>query len=129
MQVSDEDRKQYISTLRKIADIAEKNPDIQVPYLGSIIISARSKQELIDLAKTYGGKWDKHYTDHEFNLTQQLAKSICLYMYIEKEKICKKIVTGKKIVPKFVIPATEERVIPEHEEDIVEWYCPDSIME
>jgi hypothetical protein len=43
-----------------------------------------------------------------------------------RETVCKKVVTGKKVVP--LQPSQYYPEIPEHEEDVVEWQC-ESILE
>jgi hypothetical protein len=45
-----------------------------------------------------------------------------------RQRVCRKVVVGTKIVPAQTVPARPAEFIPEHEEEITEWECPGSML-
>ena len=71
---------------------------------------------------TFKKDGDSWYT----RVTHTLEHGATVSISAKRDTVCKKLVVGKKIVP-----SAPERIIPampEHEEDIVEWECPESFL-
>lgn len=120
------DREKLIAGLRKIADVLETNQEAKIPYFGPCVVRVDDSEQLLAQSRVFGGKWAKSVSDDSFNLRQHLGCSLELYLYADRENVCKKIVIGTKLVPETVI---EAQIIPAHEEEIVEWHCPESLRE
>lgn len=119
-----------ITGLREIADKLEAHPEIPEPYIGLALKSFDTAEELTTAVKAYGEKWEKNSDEAYYNLTHTFGThNLRLQFYIDRTKVCRKIVKGTKVVPEKYVPATECRVIPAHEEEIVEWVCPESLMD
>ena len=83
------------------------------------------------------GAGRKNYSDSTFTYSVELLPSndpnrewdnFALIFITSRDNVCKKIIKGKKIVPEYVVKGTPSRVIAEHEEDVFEWECPESIL-
>ena len=122
-------RRDYVSALRMMANVVEANPSVVVPYHGTAIIRVEDVEQLRREVKAYGGKWDKDPDDSSYVLRRKLAYGLELYIYSDREKVCKRVVVGKERVPETVIPAKPEQVVPAHEKEIVEWHCPQVMKE
>jgi hypothetical protein len=65
-------------------------------------------------------KTEKNNGDFLFELAYKANSVVEARILTAKQHICKKVVVGTRKVP--------ETVVPEHEEDIYEWKCPESIL-
>ena len=107
------ERQGLIDGLRAFADFLEQTPDAPTPYgSGQYDAFAYTKEQLNEFRVAVGGKLDKKATGDYFFL-QKTFGPINYDINIARERICEKIVTGKRIVP----------AVPEREEDVVEWKC------
>jgi hypothetical protein len=115
--MNEENRHEVITRLREFADFLEANPEAPVPYAENIRfdIFAYTKEEFVKYAKSVGGKLDKKSYDGYMTLRRMFGK-IQYDINVAREKVCERVVTGKKLVA-----AVE--AVPEHEEDITEWRC------
>ena len=112
------DRLNDISHLRELADFLEVNPLVPVPPINRDVF-VRTKEELIAIAKN-GGTVEKGTAGDWFFLRYRLSPHNSLEINIDRDKVCERIVVGKKPIP--------EKFIPAHEEEIVEWKCPESLL-
>ena len=89
---------QLVETLRAMADFYESHPLAPAP---------------MDLG--YG--WMNCYM-HASDAKEILQSA-------RREAVCQRKVVGTRIIPAQTVPSsyTEEKFIPEHEEEIVEWDC------
>lgn len=108
------ERTDFVNGLRALADFIEKNEALPVPYSSPFNFFVNTKAELRDMQRIVGGKLEKDATDHYFYL-RRLFGPLKLDINISREEVCERIVLGK-------------RTVPEHEEDIVQWRCADSIL-
>lgn len=122
-------RLDFIAALRDVAKILEENETIPIPYNLNFYHRCDTKNELIALTKAWGGRFDKDTDGDDFNMRRKLGGAVSVCLYVSREKVCKKIVTGKKEIAEQIIPANDERIIPAHTEEIIEWVCPDSLFE
>jgi len=118
-------RDEVIMGLRTLADILEANPDAPTPYFGTGYVGVSSIDEMRSAAKSYGGFWKKEPDQNDYQMRKEITPSLSILIYASHEKVCKKIVVGKKLIPAVTLPARAEIVMPEHEEEIVEWHCPE----
>ena len=118
---------EYASALRKLADWVETHPKLELPTSsidGHTLNTRReAAQALMELKPC-----KKIYTENMFFLEKDFGGVKLRYSFY-REAICKKKVVGKRIIealtrPAQLIPAEH---IPEHEEDIVEWECGESL--
>ena len=129
----------FIRGLRALADFLEANPSVPTPSYGPYFnVSSCSKEQLQAVLTAQGKpKVEKNYWNESFSLKMHFAEWEALrvteegYRYndtgnttitftAQREEVCERVVTGTKIIPREVIP---ERVVEEHEEEIVEWKC------
>lgn len=124
------DTKAFIETLRFLADAFERNPTLPVPFFGSAVVRVENAEEIRKYIQAIGGNWIKKADNDTYDIVREFPGSdIGLLLYASHEAICKRIVKGTVRVPEQVIEATEARVIPAHDEELVEWVCPDSILQ
>ena len=130
-------KQEYVKSLRELADFLESKPlpDDWAAYLRSEIkenYSAPAHLFRVSDKKTFGkivatlGSFEKSTTDYDVRVEVTLPNGAIIIVVIEHKEICEKIVTGKKKVP--FTPARLIDAIPEYEEEIVEWKCPDSFV-
>lgn len=104
-----------IDGLRAMADFLECFPDVPQPVLmnGNAFVDAVDLPRLARLTS-----WRKAYMGEWFALAKDFGGGVTLDINVQREQVCKKVVTGTRIVP-----AVEAQ--PEHEEQIEEWICDD----
>lgn len=119
--MSDNKRQDFIDNLRALLDFLEHNESVPVPSWQQFNVFC-DKSEVQQAARAC--KWEKHFSGNYAVLRRSFG-SIEYDLDIEREQICKKVVTGTRIVPATeAIPAK-----PEHSEDVTEWVCEGSILE
>jgi hypothetical protein len=118
---------------KALIDYYEKHPTAPVSALNNQyiwIVGAPEEYKAIGAGK-------KEYNNDTFVYRVEILPSdypdrkwdnLELRYITSRENVCKKIVRGKKIVPEYIVQGTPSRVIEEHEEDDIEWECPESIL-
>lgn len=112
--MSDE-RRSLIQGLRDLADFLESNPSAPTPMAGRFDVFTYTKEMFAKAAKAVGGK----LTKQDYSAVMTLRKEFGPIQYdlnCDRELICERIVTGKRIVP--AVEAVQQR-----EEEVVEWRC------
>lgn len=115
----------FVNDLRQVADFLEARPEL-LEHMHSeetFNICVASKEDFSRLAKVLGSA-EKIQSDLYY-IHQKRFGSIKLDLFTTKSVTCERVVIGKKHVEALHIPA---RDIPEHDEEIVEWRCPESIL-
>ena len=129
-------KQEYVNSLRELADYIESrsfpdtwrvnswNEDVSyiAPYMQFVVNNKKVFSEIVSNM----GAFDKKSTDWSVSATHELPSGSMVSVIIDHEQICEKVVVGKKVVPfreAYLVQAE-----PEHEEDIVEWKCPDSFL-
>jgi hypothetical protein len=124
-KMENEERKAYLNGFKKMIEFLEDHPDLPISSSYCSFLSYQwDKDELTRLVKLLGS-CDKEYSEHYFTISKSFGP-IKYGFQTSREKVCERIVIGKKIVP-----ARPAQLIPEepaHEEDIVKWECK-SILE
>ncbi len=111
------DRQDFINGLRQLADIYEQKPWLEVPYIPTMWIFTHDADTFIQQIAAFGSG-AKKYVGEDIEFIPNVL--LDLKVNCKREQICERKVIGKKRVPEKHIPA---QVIPEHEEEIVEWEC------
>jgi hypothetical protein len=111
-----EKRLEFIAGLRRMADFFETHPSVEVPYSETMNVFIDTKEELADIART--STWEKKQTDNYFWLEKNFGGRVQLQMNIERGKVCRKVVTGTK-----VLPAREAQEV-----EIFEWVCEEPLL-
>jgi hypothetical protein len=75
------------------------------------------------------GSFTKRYEEDYFRACVQVGE-IELQFSARREAVCQRKIVGTRIIPAQTVPSsyTEEKFIPEHEEEIVEWDCGEPIL-
>lgn len=107
-------------SLRELADFIESLSDIDLrDQRITLIHYVTTREELAAIARV--GSWSKQYDDSFFNIVKDFGNGIELQVYTDRANICRRVVTGQRIVE--AVPAQPERI-----EDIVEWVCDDAVL-
>lgn len=111
-------RAQLTRGLRELADFLDANPDVPVRALDCPInVFGQSRAEMARAARVAG--WQKDYNGEWFVLRRWFGEgAIQLDVNIERAQVCRKVVTGTKVVP-----AQPERTVEE-----VEWICDEPLL-
>lgn len=107
------DNKEYVHSLRLLANFYEHHPDTPKVRLDFTIYVDGGRAKALELIKDIGNV-DKEYTLYYFHIKKRLGNAILSFAF-DRGAVCERKVIGKKQV--------EEVNIPAHEEDIVEWDC------
>ena len=111
------DRTQKINDVRALLDYLEATPDLDLPVMGefNLFPDSGSISEVARLMAPF----TKKSTAGLFILSRDFG-STRIEANFYHDTVCEKVVTGTKEIP--------ERIIPAHTKDIVEWKCPDSLL-
>lgn len=123
------DQVSYPDFLRLLADFLKEHPTLPQPTLYSFMDGAlfhldrnTAKEQLRSI-----GEFEKNYSDDAFIAKKKLGGR-ALEFHMEREAICKKVVTGTRVVPEHYVAGTEGFIKPESIEEIVEWQCDEPIL-
>jgi hypothetical protein len=109
-------RADFIQGLRECADFMERHPLIPTPYGHAINAFVNTKEQLAAIARSTS--WAKGYDDNYFWLKKTFSGDITLEVNTNRERICRRVVVGTK-----VIPAQPEKVVEQ-----VEWVCDEGLL-
>ena len=118
------DRKEFVESLRNLADFFEQHEEIRLPLTTHITVFpnySESKQQFRDFCRAIGGKIEKQFGDDVMYADKPFGNLFILRFMAYRDAVCERVVVGTK-----VLPATEERIVPaepEREVEIVEWRC------
>lgn len=129
-------RLEYVAALRELADYVESHefPESKTGYWGSIEdtfkapnleFDVRNREDFVAFVRAMGS-FEKERDSYSTGAKFELPSGTYVKVETARENVCKKIVVGKRTVE-----AQPERIlaaIPEHEEDVVEWECPESFL-
>lgn len=109
-------REEFIAGLREAADFLEANPALPTQSTPiTINVFVETKAELAAIART--GQWDKSGNDNHFWIKREVG-AISYEVNIARSKICRRVVTGTRVVP-----AREAEVVED-----VEWVCDEPLL-
>lgn len=123
--------------LRALADWLDKAHanGVTPGYFGDLSVSFLSyagygHEQALPLVAAELRTFTKDYSDHYLTLVRNFGGVEALFRF-PREKVCKRVITGKIELPETVIPAKPaepERVIPATTIDKVEWECSESLL-
>lgn len=113
----DQSRSKYVEGLRSLADFLAEHPDVPTPNdcLGVVT----DKAGAVAWARAYP-KVEKDWLSNYLILRGMEFGGLHVEVYTERQAVCRRIVKGTRQVP--------ERIVPAHEEDIVEWECDEPLL-
>ena len=117
---------EYADGLRHLADWLEAHPEVDAPESEISCYGMNDREEAAAVLAACG-TCEKKYTDGLFSILKKFGPVTLRYVF-HRNAVCVKRVVGTKVVPASVVPAREEQVIPEHEEEIVEWDCAEPLL-
>lgn len=126
------DRAGYITGLRALADALEQQPELPLPYdgtLSELSVFTQTKAEAAAYARLLPGKVDKAVTDdrnYGFQLLGALH-GLRVRVYAPREQVCERVVLGTETVTREVpdpeaLAAVPTTTVTETVEK-VEWRC------
>lgn len=112
-------RRAYVNGLRQLAAFFEEHPELPVPWQTSHLVGAQDKATLIAIARTPGIRWKKDWqgTDY-FSLTVTFDGGHVYDVYVPRQEVCEKVVTGTRVVP----------AQPAHEVEEFRWECVEPLL-
>lgn len=148
-KVDKEQVSQFVSGLRELADLYEKNgpKGLPIPDWGVTVSlemdqtkpkengqwswetepdDEATKRYLKKCLRLLGrGKKEKKYTEYSFTVRKELSPLVRIELTTNRESVCRKVPTGKKIVH----PATTHTYTTEQRvEEEFEWVCDDPLL-
>lgn len=130
----DEARSEYVAGLRVLADLIESTPDLPLPdtrdicwYLFALEGEAAEgerayetqKSRAAQLVRLLPGTQTKRVTQDLFRFQGHVG-GIRTEVIVNRDAVCRAVVTGQREVTKTVPTATKEVTVTE---DVVEWVC------
>lgn len=113
-----ERRRACVAGLRELADFIERHEDLPVPYGCNLNVFASDKAELARLARVGGVKWQKASTPDYFYLRAVFEGDYSYEVNIDRSAVCRKVVTGTRLVP-----AQPEQTVEEFH-----WVCDEPLL-
>ena len=115
---------EFAEALRKLARWYEEHPDIPRPSDPALCVYAIDHVDITFLARTLG-TFTKEVTASGglYMIARDFGGVVLRFVY-NRDTVCTKRVVGTRTVP--ATPA--QPACPEHEEEIVEWDCPHSLL-
>lgn len=119
-------RAQSIAAARQLIKILEALPeDVEFYCLNSALFHVKDLDTMMDYRRRIGGKWDKTFDYSWAELVQHTDSGMTVGIYVHRDNVCERVITGKEIVEMPDPDAPKVKV----ERDVVEWVCPPSLME
>lgn len=110
----------FANGLRALADWIDANPDVVNNPEVTLNVPFWTREKFVEAAKALGGRREKHVEGSYFTVRRTFGEGVHVDVYVAREQVCRKVVTGTRDVTETVIPA--------HTEEVVEWVCEDSIL-
>ena len=119
-------RKPFIQGLRDLADFYERHPGVYYDgmhiNLNMYIAGREALATLIATARAFG-HCHKTYDERTLTLSRPFGSQLTLAVFARRERVCRRVVTGERILPARLVPATNEVHIPARREPLVVWEC------
>lgn len=116
--MSADTRAETLQALRDLADYLETHPQVPLPYIGKLNAFGVGG-DLPTIARAMGG-FEKGSGGGYLELIKRFG-SITLAVNFNSDEVCERVVVGTERV--------SEQIIPAHEQEIVEWRCPESLLQ
>jgi hypothetical protein len=119
-------RRHFIEGLRAVADFYEQNADAYYDgmhiTLNMYVWGAAARHTLRRMARAFG-PCNKLYDDRNVTVSRQFSEQITVAVFAPRAKVCRRVVTGMRILAARILPATKEIHIPPARIEVVEWQC------
>jgi hypothetical protein len=107
--VPDSTRAAYIRGLREVAAFLEAHPDLPTPsYGGSLNAFVSTRADLAAIARVRGVKWEKSADPNYFYLQVHFAAGFSYDVNVQRDQVCRRVVTGTRIEPAKPAQVVEE---------------------
>lgn len=117
----------YACGLRELADWIEAHPEVQLPE-ASVAVYAEDRKEIAAKIMRALSPCEKDYDGDMFHLKRKFGPIELRFVFL-RDAVCTPRVVGKRMVKEHIRPGIPERVIPAHEENVVEWDCEPTLGE
>lgn len=124
MMDESKNHREYVQGLRALADFYEAHPEVPLPYSEQNIYALDTKDEAKMLAEALG-TFEKEYNEWHFTMVKRFGP-IQMRFVFNRGNVCTKKVVGVKTIPAEFV---EAHTRPARTEEIVEWDCPDSLLD
>lgn len=107
------EREQTLQGLRELVAFLAEHPTVPLPaclHMINAFVDTREELAVVARAASWQKGWDK---EDWFVLRREFAGDVALEVNIERERVCRKVVTGTQI-----LPAQPERTV-----ETYEWAC------
>jgi hypothetical protein len=119
-------RRQFIEGLRAVAGFYEQNPgafyDGLHITLNMYVWGGAARQTLRETARAFG-QCHKVYDESNVTVCRPFSEQVTVAVFAPRTKVCRRVVTGVRMLPARIVPATEEVRIPAARVEVVEWQC------
>jgi hypothetical protein len=119
-------RRHFIEGLRAVAEFYEQNAEAYYDgmhiTLNMYIWGGAARHTLREMARAFV-PCKKVYDDHNVTVSRQFNEQITVAVFAPRAKVCRRVVTGARLLPARIVPATNEIRIPPARIEIVEWQC------
>ena len=115
--------KEFVESIRALADFYEARPTLPAPYLngGDISIFAKGKEEMAIAARLFG-KSTKEVDDSFFRIKRVEKIGVFTLQALEyRSQICERVVVGRETVEIRVPDTFKTEMVTRN---VVEWHCP-----
>ncbi len=122
------EREEWIAGVRALADFYEQHPDLPLSVSDIQLCLFPKLEEMRKYVGIFGKAQKDALGDSYFTLNKQFSKDRYRKIYIQatwqREKVCERVVTGrKKVIQKVQIKPAETTDV-EVEVETYEWKCP-----
>lgn len=111
--MTEQERTDAIQSFKDLVTFLETHPGVPVPKYCTLNAPLDTREEIAAVARQ--SSWTKDFNGSWFTLRKQFG-TLNLDVYTDREQVCRKVVTGTRVVP-----AVEAQ--PEREEQVTEWVC------
>ncbi len=114
-------RRHFIEGLRAVADFYEQNPDA---YYDGMHITLNmygvARHTLCEMGRVFG-PCNRRYDDRNLTVSRQFNEQITVAVLVPRAQVCRRVVTGVRMLPARTVPPAKEVRLPASTVDIVEW--------
>lgn len=119
-QTTDEKRAAKLQGMQELIYFLQGRPDVPLPYFGALNAFADDDKNVSDVARAMKPV-NKNTSNSYFTLTKTFSGGVGFSVNWTRDAVCERIVVGTEEVPEFKVEA--------HTRDIVEWKCPEGILD
>lgn len=127
---TEQERRQFVEGLRRMADFFEAHSGVPFPRSVELNVWIRgNEREVLARAARALGTAEKTTLDRWFILKKNFSENVTVDFNAERDKVRRKVITGRRLVEQQVITAKPEEIIPAHEVEEFEWRCDEALLD